>query len=115
MVLRKSDIVRSVTDFPRPDGAVDPRQRLLFPELKIERLGRASAARIVDSLFETIKSTLERGETVRIIGFGKFEVRFKWARRGRNPATGEPMMLKPRKVVVFRPSRLLRDKLNKKV
>lgn len=114
MTLKKSDLVRCVTDCCRSPGVEDLRQGLLFPELKIERLGRAEAARIVDSLFETIKSALERGETVKVIGFGKFEVRFKWARKGRNPATGKSMMLRPRKIVIFRPSHLLREKMNKK-
>ena len=68
---------------------------------------------IVESILEIIKSTLESGEDVLISGFGKFCVKDKKERRGRNPATGEDMMLKPRKVVTFRCSGKLRDKINK--
>ena len=57
---------------------------------------------IVESLFELIKKTLESGEDVMISGFGKFCVKKKKERKGRNPATGENLMLKPRKVVTFK-------------
>ncbi len=70
------------------------------------------SSEIVESLLEIIKSTLESGEDVLISGFGKFCVREKSERRGRNPATGEDMMLKPRKVVTFRCSGKLRDSVN---
>ena len=59
-----------------------------------------------------IKSALESGEDVLISGFGKFCVKEKRLRRGRNPATGEDMMLVPRKVITFRCSKLLREKIN---
>jgi len=63
---------------------------------------------------EIIKNTLESDEDVLISGFGKFSVKQKAERRGRNPATGEDMMLAPRKVVTFRCSGKLRDKINGK-
>ena len=66
----------------------------------------------VETLLELIKSTLVSGEDVLISGFGKFCVKDKNERRGRNPATGKDMMLTPRKVVTFRCSRRLRDKVN---
>ena len=67
---------------------------------------------IVETLLELIKSALESGEDVLISGFGKFRVKEKKERRGRNPATGDDMMLAPRKVVTFRCSGQLRDKIN---
>ncbi|UCD31264.1 MAG: integration host factor subunit alpha [Desulfobacterales bacterium] len=66
----------------------------------------------VEKLLEIIKSTLESGEDVMVTGFGKFCVKKKKERKGRNPATGEDMMLEPRKVVTFKCSGKLRDKLN---
>ena len=66
----------------------------------------------VESLLEIIKSTLESGEDVLISGFGKLCVKEKSERRGRNPATGEDMMLAPRKVITFKCSGKLRDKIN---
>ena len=68
---------------------------------------------IVETLLEIIKSKLASGGDVLISGFGKLCVKKKRERRGRNPATGNSMMLRPRRVVTFRCSRRLRDKINK--
>jgi integration host factor subunit alpha len=67
---------------------------------------------IVATLLEIIKSTLESGEDVLISNFGKFCVKQKNERRGRNPATGKDLMLKPRKIVTFKCSGKLRDRIN---
>ena len=67
---------------------------------------------IVESLLEIIKGSLERGEDVLISGFGKFCVKKKGQRRGRNPATGSDLILRQRKVVTFKCSGKLRDKIN---
>ena len=67
---------------------------------------------IVESLLEIIKSTLASGDDVLVSGFGKFKVREKKERKGRNPATGEDMMLEPRRVVTFKCSGKLRDRIN---
>lgn len=67
---------------------------------------------IIETLIEQIKKSLENGEDVLISGFGKFAVREKIARRGRNPATGEDLILNPRRVVVFKCSGKLRDMIN---
>ena len=67
---------------------------------------------IVETLIDIIKSTLESGDDVLISGFGKFCVKDKDSRRGRNPATGEDMMLSARKVVTFKCSASLRDEIN---
>ena len=68
--------------------------------------------KLVESLVEIVKSTLESGEDVLISGFGKFCVKNKRERRGRNPAIGGHMMLGSRRVVTFRCSSALRKKIN---
>jgi integration host factor subunit alpha len=67
---------------------------------------------IIETLLEIIKGSLEKGEDVLISGCGKFCVKEKQGRRGRNPSTGQELMLDPRKVVTFKCSRQLRDKIN---
>jgi integration host factor subunit alpha len=67
---------------------------------------------ITESLLEIIKSTLESGDDVLVSGFGKFCVNEKKERKGRNPATGEDLLLKPRRVVTFKCSGKLREKVN---
>ena len=69
---------------------------------------------IVETLLEIIKSSLASGEDVLISNFGRFCVKEKAERKGRNPATGDDLMLKPRKVVTFRCSGKLRDRVNGK-
>ena len=73
---------------------------------------RNECSELVESLLEIIKSRLESGEDVLVSGFGKFCVREKRERRGRNPATGDVLILTPRKVVTFKCSGKLRDKIN---
>lgn len=70
------------------------------------------SAELLEILLEIMKSTLEKGEDVLISGFGKFCVKDKQERRGRNPATGDDMILDERRVVTFRCSHLLRSKIN---
>ena len=72
---------------------------------------KIKSKKTVETLLEIIKSTLASGDEVMISGFGKFCVKEKQERRGRNPATGEDMMLVRRKVVTFRCSGKLRDNL----
>lgn len=67
---------------------------------------------VTETLIEIIKRTLESNEDVLVSGFGKFSVNEKNERRGRNPATGDDMTLRPRKVVTFKCSGKLRDKIN---
>jgi len=74
---------------------------------------RVQSVELVETLLEIIKSKLASGGDVLISGFGKLCVKKKRERRGRNPATGNSMMLRPRRVVTFRCSRRLRDKINK--
>ena len=91
MALTKNDIVTSVHE-------------LGFTKKK--------SVEIIETLLEIIKSTLEKDEDVLISGFGKFCVKQKKQRRGRNPATGADLILKERKVVTFKCSGKLRDKIN---
>lgn len=70
------------------------------------------SSEIVEILLELMKSSLESGDDILISGFGKFQVKEKKERKGRNPATGNDMMLEPRKVVTFRCSGNLRKKIN---
>ena len=73
---------------------------------------KGESAKIVEAIFEIMKGTLEGGEDVLISGFGKFQVREKHQRRGRNPQSGEPLDLPPRKVITFKCSAVLREKIN---
>jgi integration host factor subunit alpha len=70
------------------------------------------SSEIVETLLEIMKNALGSGEDVLISSFGKFCVREKRERKGRNPATGNAMMLRPRKVVTFKCSGQLRNKIN---
>ncbi|WP_020585468.1 integration host factor subunit alpha [Desulfobacter curvatus] len=69
----------------------------------------------VEDLLEILKSTLASGEDVMISGFGKFQVTEKAQRKGRNPATGESMMLKGRRVVTFKVAGKLKDRINSNI
>lgn len=73
---------------------------------------KGESAHIIETLFELIKQSLENGEDVMISSFGKFQLRMKNQRRGRNPQTGESLMLESRVVVTFKCSGILRDKMN---
>jgi integration host factor subunit alpha len=68
--------------------------------------------RIVESVFDIIKDALYKGNNVMISGFGKWTVKAKKERRGRNPQTGEALTIDARRVVTFKPSNVLRDKVN---
>ena len=73
---------------------------------------KSKSASIIETLLQKIKKTLENKEDVLISGFGKFCVKEKKDRRGRNPATGEDLTLDARRVVVFKCSGVLREKVN---
>lgn len=72
---------------------------------------KKESSELVEMVFETMKSTLEKGENVKISGFGKFEVRYKHARRGRNPQTGSEIEISARRVLSFKPSQVLKAEL----
>jgi integration host factor subunit alpha len=112
MTLTKTDIVKSVMQEIRFKNRRKGPQQFLFPEMDCIFLSRKRADEIVESLFEILKKTLASGEDVLIAGFGKFQVKFKWARKGRNPQTGEMIILRSRRIVTFRTSPKLRKKMN---
>ena len=76
-------------------------------------LSKSQSRIVVEKLLEIIKETLKSGENILISGFGKFEVKEKSARRGRNPQTTEDLQLRARRVVVFKTSGVLRNSINK--
>jgi integration host factor subunit alpha len=73
---------------------------------------KKQAVDLVETLIEIIKSNLQKGEDVLVSGFGKFCIKKKHQRRGRNPATGEDLMLRERRVITFKCSGKLRNKIN---
>jgi len=79
-----------------------------------ERVGfsKKEAAELVEKVFQIIKETLAEGEKVKISGFGNFVVRQKNARKGRNPQTGQEILLEARRVLTFKPSLVLKNILN---
>ncbi len=90
------------------------KQDLINPIYNRLDLPKKKSLQLVESILEIIKRTLENGEDVLISGFGKFSVKEKNKRKGRNPQTGEDLMLDSRTVVTFKCSGVLRDKLNMK-
>lgn len=112
MTLTKTDIVNSVMQEVRFKNPHKGPQQFLFPEMDCIFLSRKRADEIVGSLFEILKKTLASGDDVLISGFGKFQVKFRWARKGRNPQTGEMIILRSRRTVTFRTSPKLKKKMN---
>ncbi|PIE56832.1 MAG: integration host factor subunit alpha [Desulfobulbus propionicus] len=80
-----------------------------------EKLGisQRNASEIVDTVFSTMKETMINGESIKLVQFGTLTVRDKSPRRGRNPRTGDAMTISKRQMVSFRPSKRLREELNK--
>jgi integration host factor subunit alpha len=79
------------------------------------RLGgfsKKEAADLVDLVFDTMKETLGRGEKIKVSGFGNFELRDKRPRQGRNPQTGDPIVITERRVLSFKASNILKQGLN---
>lgn len=112
MTLYKGDIVKDVMQNVRFKKLKKDRQQFLFPEFNYEMMSLKRANALVTSLFGIIARALEKGEPVKLMGFGKFQVKFKWARKGRNPQTGETIVLNSRRVVTFRCSPKLKEKIN---
>lgn len=73
---------------------------------------KTDSMEMVEKVLDIIKSMLQKGEVVKIAGFGNFVVRSKGERKGRNPRTGEEIAITPRRVVTFRPSQLLKKFVN---
>lgn len=83
-------------------------------EALYEKVGfsKKEAADLVELVFDQLKSTLAKGEKIKISGFGNFVVREKRSRVGRNPQTGETIEISARRVLTFRPSQVLRAEVN---
>jgi integration host factor subunit alpha len=81
-----------------------------------EKIGfsKKESAELVEMVFDIIKSTLETGEKIKIAGFGNFVVKEKADRRGRNPQTGEEIVISARKILTFKPSQVLKASINEK-
>lgn len=80
-----------------------------------EKVGfsKKEAVRVVENIFEIMKEALERGEKIKISGFGNFVVRNKRTRRGRNPQTGDDIEISARRILTFKPSQVLKNELNR--
>jgi integration host factor subunit alpha len=90
------------------------KQDIITEVAKALKASTQKAKPMVEALFEELKTSMENGEGVEISGFGKFVIRQKASRMGRNPMTGEEAEITERKVVSFKPSRLFREALNGK-
>jgi integration host factor subunit alpha len=97
-----------------PKPAALTKARIVDSVVETNGYNPTKARETIEIILELIKRSLENGEDVLISGFGKFCVKKKAERRGRNPASGEDMILAPRKVVTFQCSGKLREKLNRK-
>ena len=80
-----------------------------------EKVGfpKSEVAKIVETVFDIIKETLQREDKILVSGFGNFAIRNKRARRGRNPQTGGHIEITPRRVLTFKPSAVLKGSLNR--
>jgi integration host factor subunit alpha len=76
-------------------------------------LSRNDSAQLVDEILEEVSQALVKGDMVKLSSFGSFQVRSKGQRIGRNPKTGEEVPILPRRVLVFRASHVLKDKINR--
>jgi integration host factor subunit alpha len=85
-----------------------------FVDLIYERTGssKREAGEVVEAVIAIIRNALRDGDKVKISGFGTFAVNQKHARRGRNPQTGEPITIVSRRVLTFRPSQMLKERVN---
>jgi integration host factor subunit alpha len=99
-------------DRPREDSMSYTKASIIDEICQKIGLPKKDSTDLVELLFDTMKQTLERGENLKISGFGSFTVRQKKSRLGRNPQTGQAMEITARKVVTFKPSQVLRDALN---
>ena len=94
--MTKADIIEAVYEKLRAQGIYSKRD----------------AAEIVENVFDTMKDALGDGEKIKVSGFGNFVVRTKQERVGRNPQTGDQIMISARRVLTFKPSQVLKNVLN---
>jgi DNA-binding protein HU-beta len=88
------------------------KQELIAQVATVSGLSRAHAADAVEAVFETISTSLKKGNEVRLVGFGTFTVSKRKASTGRNPRTGEPMPIKASTQPKFKAGKVLKDSLN---
>lgn len=83
-------------------------------EIVFEKVGfsKKDVSSVIEEIFESIKNSLEKGDKVKISGFGNFTIRHKRARRGRNPQTGSEITIEQRRVMTFKASQLLKKAIN---
>jgi integration host factor subunit alpha len=112
MGFNKQDLIQGLQERFRQKRRHRERQRYLFPEFDYEPLKRKRAVEMVNTLFEIMKHSLEKGDYVLISGFGKFQVKFRWARKGRHPQTGEKIFINSSRTVTFKCSDKLKKRLN---
>ena len=74
---------------------------------------KKESAELVEMVFDIIKTTLEKGDKIKLAGFGNFVVKEKADRRGRNPQTGDEIIISARKILTFKPSQVLKASINK--
>jgi integration host factor subunit alpha len=84
----------------------------IYEKIEKDGFSKKDAAEVVESIFEIIKGHLERGEKVKISGFGNFVVHSKRPRKGRNPQTGQEITISGRRVLSFKPSQVLKKTIN---
>jgi len=77
-------------------------------------ISKKDSIELVELVFSILKNTLEIGEDIKISGFGKFEVKSKHARKGRNPQTGDTITIEARRILTFKPSTILKYNINSK-
>ena len=84
----------------------------IYEKVEKDGFSKKEAAEVVEAIFEVIKRQLERGEKVKISGFGNFVVHTKRPRKGRNPQTGQEIVISGRRVLSFKPSQVLKKTIN---
>ncbi len=84
----------------------------LINAVAVHGLSKRQAATVVEAVFDLMIKAFERGEDVRIVGFGHFRIRKKASRKGRNPQTGSEIEITARRVLTFKPSKGLKAKVN---
>ena len=84
----------------------------IYEKVEKDGFSKKEAAEVVEAIFEVIKRHLERGEKVKISGFGNFVVHTKRPRKGRNPQTGAEIVISGRRVLSFKPSQVLKKTIN---
>lgn len=112
MVVRNHVVLEQVREVWTMTGNTLTRSDLSEAVYREIGLSRNESAEMVETVLARISDSLVKGENVKISSFGTFAVRAKGARMGRNPKTGEEVPIDPRRVLVFRPSHIMKDRVN---